>query len=1178
MAPNKRTLAVAERSRKGIVIALWDLVKLTKKKVIETRDNTEGVVSLSIPLDCKHLILQGGRPDWNITLWDMEKSKLLATMKASSDYYRSIAQSDFHPSDNSIVCITGDYAIKFFRISDNNFKSISVNLMKKEVQIYTCHAWLNDEYVIVGSESGEVLLFEYTGAYELKAVLATDTPGRKICCIAAYNKGFIVGCDQGTLNVFERSDETSEMYKLGKVFKIPSVDANIGSLSLSPSEDIVSIATVSNQIYTLSLSNSDILKPEDLSFEFLSSPVHGPGRTGKATITGLGICVRKPLIATCGVDRSIRVWNYLDRSMDLMKVFPNEPLCIAFHPGGLQVAVSYTDSLHLMNLLMTDIRVFKEYPLKACVDVKFSNGGHLLAACSHTTIYIYECYTGKLLHELHGQTIGAITSIFFSMDDLTLFASNATGSISRWNLRLGTKTSELINKNFNWRCITNSHEHNLIYGVGEAYTSAALEQMKELEEGGHSHSTSATHLIYNIEFPNDGPPGIKSEVDLGVRAGQCLISNNGKYLFVSTCQENVPGKIRVYKLPLMNNEWTELVCEGGPITHMAISLDDNFLFASSDDGCLSILNVKQEGRNMKREKDIQFSEEILVTKKDLEEKQAVMVELQKTVEELTLKNDYELNIKDIKFNEKLAEETQRYQADIAKNKIKYNELIAEKRVIESQYELRIKQIEKGFKQEIEEMEKSHNAKIKSESERYELLGRDRDELNAKWDKQNTLLIQSHENYIEEMTEAFEKKLAEESAKREVLVKEKNEINVMFTDTNTSIEADGDLEVEDLKEKYMAKLTNEKNLKLRLRGENVIMRKKYQTDKKVIQQQDDEIAAQQQKEKGRHETIKSLEKDIVGHLKEIREREDTIADKDKRIYDLKKKNQELEKFKFVLDYKIKELRRQIEPRQNEISDMRSQMKEMDLELQQYYVSNASLDLMIGELKLKMEGMQRELKEEDDLLLSASSLLNTFQDDLHDTVKHLLDYKQLKPSTVKLFKKYVQNGNKEPVSDLDIQKEYGRQRDYLEKSVEGLKRKLEKDALLHQADSAKLMRENAALTLEINSLRRELQATKVIRGVGGVISDDSVVIESNAMTTKKMSGSGSKKKLLSSSSVSSLRSNSHSLTEVEVQREIDIQRKEVIRLKQAINSLNATAKESVIPPIPLSKFANTAPARS
>lgn len=46
-----------------------------------------------------------------------------------------------------------------------------------------------------------------------------------------------------------------------------------------------------------------------------------------------------------------------------------------------------------------------------------------------------------------------------------------------------------------------------------------------------------------------------------------------------------------------------------------------------------------------------------------------------------------------------------------------------------------------------------------------------------------------------------------------------------------------------------------------------------------------------------------------------------------MYDLKKKNQELEKFKFVLDYKIKELRKQIEPRENEIKEMRDQIQEV-----------------------------------------------------------------------------------------------------------------------------------------------------------------------------------------------------------------------------------------------------------
>lgn len=43
--------------------------------------------------------------------------------------------------------------------------------------------------------------------------------------------------------------------------------------------------------------------------------------------------------------------------------------------------------------------------------------------------------------------------------------------------------------------------------------------------------------------------------------------------------------------------------------------------------------------------------------------------------------------------------------------------------------------------------------------------------------------------------------------------------------------------------------------------------------------------------------------------------------------MKKKNQELEKFKFVLDYKIKELKKQIEPRETDIKNMKEQIQEV-----------------------------------------------------------------------------------------------------------------------------------------------------------------------------------------------------------------------------------------------------------
>ena len=54
---------------------------------------------------------------------------------------------------------------------------------------------------------------------------------------------------------------------------------------------------------------------------------------------------------------------------------------------------------------------------------------------------------------------------------------------------------------------------------------------------------------------------------------------------------------------------------------MSMSYDDQFLFSVGMDGSLFAFRVvDKEGRGLKREKDITFSEEVLVTKSDLEEK------------------------------------------------------------------------------------------------------------------------------------------------------------------------------------------------------------------------------------------------------------------------------------------------------------------------------------------------------------------------------------------------------------------------------------------------------------------------------------------------------------------------------------------------------------------------------
>jgi len=337
-----------------------------------------------------------------------------------------------------------------------------------------------------------------------------------------------------------------------------------------------------------------------------------------------------------------------------------------------------------------------------------------------------------------------------------------------------------------------------------------------------------------------------------------------------------------------------------------------------------------------------------------------------------------------------------------------------------------------------------------------------------------------------------------------------------------------------------------------------MKKKFSSLQNDIEEQKDRIKQLTEREMDLYEGIKGLEKDIHGHKKEIKEREETIQDKEKRIYDLKKKNQELEKFKFVLDYKIKELKRQIEPRENEIADMRHQIKEMDLELEQYQKSNAALDLMIGELRLKIDGMQKEIDTQTEALEQGKLAADQCKLELHQAMQVLNDHHLLKNRVVEMYKSYIQsaadeNGQpkekKATKKDTDrdkqpethtgasVQREYNRQREYLEKSVESLKRKLTKDMKMHQADKMRLLRESVDLTNEINTLRRELHSLKRSK-VGTRTRKSHIVAE---LDTESKESTATRRTVPSPTKTS------------EASREIELQRQQIHALTQQVNRL-------------------------
>lgn len=85
-------------------------------------------------------------------------------------------------------------------------------------------------------------------------------------------------------------------------------------------------------------------------------------------------------------------------------------------------------------------------------------------------------------------------------------------------------------------------------------------------------------------------------------------------------------------------------------------------------------------------------------------------------------------------------------------------------------------------------------------------------------------------------------------------------------------------------------------------------------------------------------ITDLEAECSSLKSDIRERDAKIHDRDQRISALKAKSQQLAKFKFVLEYKLDEVKGQLEPKEAEIEDLNKK-----IEVDVHFESQGSLEV-------------------------------------------------------------------------------------------------------------------------------------------------------------------------------------------------------------------------------------------
>ena len=222
------------------------------------------------------------------------------------------------------------------------------------------------------------------------------------------------------------------------------MSSRIRCMALSSTDDCISFTTENNQIMKV---NVNLERPaDDAKYEYVVTPFH------QRSISGMDICIKKNLIATCSIDKTVRIWNNSNPpTLEICELFNDEAYSVAFHPSGFHLIVGFTDRVRMMNVFSTSssskgLKPYNTIAIKACREIRFSNGGQLFACASQSNINVYKFYTGEntqdMIYKAH---LGPVRCLHWLDDDSGFISGGWDGNVYAWKLMIEKRNDKEMN-------------------------------------------------------------------------------------------------------------------------------------------------------------------------------------------------------------------------------------------------------------------------------------------------------------------------------------------------------------------------------------------------------------------------------------------------------------------------------------------------------------------------------------------------------------------------------------------------------------------------------------------------------------------------------------------------------------------------------------------------------------
>ena len=1012
----------------------------------------------------------------------------------------------FPSLENNLFSLVARHSACFYKITNEGVKEdYRINLIDENGyndygnEIYGSN-WLNDGPFCFVTDH-YINIFDIK---EKKLLQKLINPNGEIRIITPFTltssyEGFIGGGNNKKFQVYakksleeedltEREDKEKNSEKYYMAFEktkydfVPGVNEKITDDKVLQNEkitsnerpfDFLTIITNYDEPYCIvSTSNNDLMminieeKEIDRALiNYLISPFHSD------SVEGMDLCINKPYIITCSKDKSVRVWDYQNRIHVISKMFEEELYSIAFHPSAMHALVSTDDKIYPLNIFYDEIdNMAPPITSKKSKEIKFSNMGHLFAFDSGTWVKIYDflnmqIFSGPppsgLQQKNFSITSSKINYLNWSDDDKNILASG-TEYIYDWEIKEEHDTKPKIAQTNVMSAVYCDKNKSIIASTDDNCLRKLIKDSQNYSIEGFDYPMRELHAFKKSKIVICATTKLNTNQDNNQEGNEKNINNN-----TTSC-------LRVFPEISKSYEYMDIPSHQGETIRVRYNFEENKIFTCGEDGCINVYSIEipfDEPEKFLNEQNSSFTNTVLIKRGEFKIREFNKKELPAKREEKLKKIRSENNDKREGDKKQLEEKKNKIAATRYREKNTLDEMKKDLEKSELEFERKIKE-------EIQNNNEQYDNQFNDNQIALSVKTRDVEGVRIKIKKQKEEHKQEKQKIAKKAKEEKENLLQEFEAKIKDLEGNKTELegNIKSLENN---QIEDSKALDWLNDQVITEIRDNID-ELRHKIDELKVHythhiKKQKEEKEKLQQTGDNLnfelkKIEEEKERQMRTKEKNLEnkKKAEDDLIKITKR---ISDIENKIIECKKAHTYLEKCKFVLSYKIQELKKEAGPMEKVLEDLQLRTKEDELSLSKY---NREFDIISQKL-VNLDDLKEKTKTHEKTEHDLKNEINAFKLDLANMKPFIDDYDKLREGFRNLRDKYLKTYVPE-IQDHELESEFANQKAKMKNRVNELKKTLDTLKQQHKENIFENRYKNNEMIRKIEELKSTIKKVK------------------------------------------------------------------------------------------------------